>query len=171
MLHRLSRPWPPNSIRTNKEQEQAHANPTTEVFPDKSGPVIRNSRDGERELVNLTWGLPSPPTVTNGKPDYGVTNVRNLDSPHWRRWTGTEYRCIMPWTAFCEYEDTKPKKTARWFALDNIEPLAFFAGIWTPWTGERGSNHELFAFFTCEANAVLKPIVSPDPLSGSIDPF
>lgn len=102
------------------------ANPTTEVFPDKPGPVVRNSRDGDRELINLTWGMPSPPTVTNGKPDYGVTNVRNLDSPHWRRWTSVEYRCIVPWTAFCEYEDTKPKKTARWFALDNSERIAFF---------------------------------------------
>ncbi|MDX0442483.1 SOS response-associated peptidase [Sinorhizobium medicae] len=141
------------------------ANPTTEVFPDKPGPVIRNSRDGERELINLAWGMPSPPTVTNGRPDYGVTNVRNLDSPHWHRWTGIEYRCIVPWTAFCEYEDTKPKKTARWFALDSSEPLAFFAGIWTPWTGERGSmknprrgDHELFAFLTCDANTVVKPI-------------
>lgn len=105
------------------------ANPTTEVFPDKPGSVIRNSRDGERELVNLTWGMPSTPTITSGRPDYGVTNVRNLDSPHWRRWTGVECRCIVPWTAFCEYGDTKPKKTARWFALETNEPLAFFAGI------------------------------------------
>ena len=141
------------------------ANPTTEVFPDKPGPVVRNSADGERELVNLAWGMPSPPTVTNGRPDYGVTNIRNLDSPHWRGWTGVKNRCIVPWTAFCEYEDTKPKKTARWCAINDQQPLAFFAGIWTPWRGARGSmknprtgEHELFAFLTCEANALVKPI-------------
>ncbi|MDW9906048.1 SOS response-associated peptidase [Sinorhizobium meliloti] len=149
----------PHSDMTNR------ANPTTEVFPDKPGLVVRNSADGERELVNLTWGMPSPPTVTNGKPDYGVTNIRNLDSPHWRGWTGVENRCIVPWTAFCEYEDTKPKKTARWFAIDDNQPLAFFAGIWRPWRGARGSmknprvgEHELFAFLTCDANSVVKPI-------------
>ena len=141
------------------------ADPTTEVFPDKLGPVIRNSADGERELVNLTWGMPSPPTVTNGRPDYGVTNIRNLDSPHWRGWTGVNNRCLVPWTAFCEYEDTRPKKTARWFTIDDQQPLAFFAGIWTPWKGARGSmktprqgEHELFAFLTCEANTLVKPI-------------
>lgn len=149
----------PHSDMTNR------ANPTTEVFPDKPGPVIRNNADGERELINLTWGMPSPPTVTNGRPDYGVTNIRNLDSPHWRGWTSVKNRCLVPWTAFCEYEDTKPKKTDRWFAIDDKQPLAFFAGIWTPWKGARGSmknprvgEHELFAFLTCEANPVVKPI-------------
>ena len=74
-------------------------------------------------------------------------------------------RCLVPWTAFCEYEDTKPKKTDRWFAINDTQPLAFFAGIWTPWKGARGSmknprvgEHELFAFLTCEANSVVKPI-------------
>ncbi|ACP22216.1 hypothetical protein NGR_b07580 (plasmid) [Sinorhizobium fredii NGR234] len=86
-----------------------------------------------------------------------------------------QYRCIVPWTAFCEYEDTKPKKTARWFSLDPSEPAAFFAGIWTPWNGERGSmknpragEHEPFDFLTCDANEIVKPIhpkalpVTPD---------
>lgn len=35
-----------------------------EVFPDKPGPVIRNNAYDQRELVNLTGGMPSPPTVT-----------------------------------------------------------------------------------------------------------
>jgi putative SOS response-associated peptidase YedK len=158
----------PHSDMTNR------ANPTTEVFPDKPGPVIRNNADGERELINLVWGMPSPPTVTNGKPDYGVTNIRNLDSPHWRGWTGVKNRCLVPWTAFCEYEDDpdaplnakgKRPRRARWFAINDSEPLAFFAGIWTPWRGERGSaknprrgEHELFGFLTCEPNVIVKPI-------------
>ena len=37
----------------------------TEVFPDKPGPVIRNNVDGGRELVNLTWGMPSPSRKAN----------------------------------------------------------------------------------------------------------
>ena len=42
----------PQSDMTNR------ANPTTEVFPDKPEPVIRNNAEGERELINLTWGMP-----------------------------------------------------------------------------------------------------------------
>jgi putative SOS response-associated peptidase YedK len=33
-------------------------------------------------------------------------------------------------TSFCEYADTKPKKTPTWFAFDESRPLAVFAGIW-----------------------------------------
>jgi putative SOS response-associated peptidase YedK len=49
--------------------------------------------------------------------------------------------------------------------LTTASPLAFFAGIWTPWRGDRGSarnprrgEHELFGFITCEPNKVFKPI-------------
>jgi len=45
------------------------------------------------------------------------------------------------------------RKPLHWFALDESRPLFFFAGFWTPWTGNRGSmttlrpgEHELFAF-------------------------
>jgi putative SOS response-associated peptidase YedK len=44
-------------------------------------------------------------------------------------------------------------------------PLFAFAGLWRPWTGTRGTKaepvegaHELFAFLTCEPNAVVAPI-------------
>ena len=139
--------------------------PDLDVYPDRPAPVIRVGEDGERELAALIWGMPSPPFVTKGKPDTGVTNIRNTDSAHWRRWLKPEHRCIVPWTTFCEWEDTKPKKTKRWFAIDKSTPLAVFAGIWTDWSGERGSmknprpgDHELFGFLTTEPNAVVKPI-------------
>ena len=58
------------------------------------------------------WGMPGPPQF-GGHP---VTNIRNLRSPHWRGWLGRKNRCIVPATSFCEYADTKPKKTPTWFA-------------------------------------------------------
>lgn len=138
--------------------------PSLDIYPDRAAPVVRN-RDGERELAMLTWGMPSPPFVTKGAPDTGVTNIRNVSSPHWRRWLGPESRCLVPWTTFCEWEDTKPRKTKRWFALNEERPLTFFAGIWTGWKGERGSmknprlgEHELFGFLTTDPNAIVKPI-------------
>ncbi|MBP1852722.1 putative SOS response-associated peptidase YedK [Rhizobium halophytocola] len=138
--------------------------PSLDIYPDKVAPVIRNHA-GEREMSMLTWGMPSPSFVTNGKPDTGVTNIRNITSGHWRRWLKPESRCLVPWTTFCEWEDTKPRKTKRWFAIDESKPLAFFAGIWTEWNGERGSlksprpgRHELFGFLTCPPNEVVAPI-------------
>lgn len=138
--------------------------PSLDVYPDRAAPVVRNN-NGERELAMLTWGMPSPPFVTKGNPDTGVTNIRNVASAHWRRWLGPDSRCLVPWTTFCEWEDTTPRKTKRWFALNEERPLTFFAGIWTPWKGERGSmktprpgEHELFGFLTTDPNSIVKPI-------------
>jgi putative SOS response-associated peptidase YedK len=138
--------------------------PSLDVAPDRPAPVVRNTPEG-RQLARLTWGMPTPPSLTNGRPDRGVTNIRNTSSPHWRQWLRPESRCVVPWTTFCEWEDTRPKKSQRWFAIDENKPLAFFAGIWGMWEGERGSMktprrgiHELFGFLTTEPNSVVKPI-------------
>lgn len=53
----------------------------------------------------------------------------------------------------------------HWFALDDSRPLFFFAGIWRPWTGTRGTNADsvegeqlLYSFLTCEPSEVVRPI-------------
>jgi putative SOS response-associated peptidase YedK len=162
------------NITTNQEALRAitramidhvgNLEPSLDVYPDRLAPVIRETSEG-REITRLTWGMPSPLSITQGKPDTGVTNIRNTSSPHWRRWLGPESRCLVPWTSFSEWEDTKPKKTKRWFAIDESRPLAFFAGIWTNWHGERGSmknprpgEHQLYGFLTSEPNDVVRPI-------------
>ena len=131
------------------------------IFPDQTAPIVRNDIDGERELVMARWGMPGPPQY-GGAP---VTNIRNLDSPHWRGWLGRRNRCLVPATSFCEYADTKPRKTPIWFALDEERPLFAFAGLWTNWRGVRGpkgapvaDEHQLFGFLTTEANATIAPI-------------
>ena len=43
-------------------------------------------------------------------------------------------------SSFCEYADTKPQKTPKWFAIDETLPLVTFAGIWTEWNGIRGTK-------------------------------
>jgi putative SOS response-associated peptidase YedK len=128
------------------------------VFPDYAAPVVRNNQDGERELTLMRWGFPPPGIGTQL-----VTNVRNVKSPYWRGWLKPEWRVVVPATSFAEYEDTKPRKTPVWFALDETRPLFCFAGIWRPWTGVRkktegGIEHRLFSFLTCQANGVVAPI-------------
>jgi putative SOS response-associated peptidase YedK len=78
--------------------------PLPGVFPDYSAPIVRNHPDG-RELVKARWGMPSPKAVIEGrKSDPGVTNIRNVTSPHWRRWLGVECRCVVPFSSFSENE-------------------------------------------------------------------
>jgi putative SOS response-associated peptidase YedK len=94
------------------------------IFPDQMAPIVRNGAEGERELVMARWGMPGP-LQFGGAP---ITNIRNVASPHWRGWLGKHNRCIVPATSFCEYADTKPRKTPKWFALGQDPPLFAFAG-------------------------------------------
>ena len=133
--------------------------PQPAVFPDSQAPVVRNLDDGTRELTLMRWGFPPPPNVGT----HPVTNVRNTKSPYWQAWLKPEWRCVVMATSFSEYEDTKPRKTPVWFAIDKSRPLFCFAGIWRPWTGVRKAvegeqDHRLFSFLTCPPNAVVAPI-------------
>jgi putative SOS response-associated peptidase YedK len=94
-----------------------------------------------------------------------VTNIRNVSTPHRQAWLGRRNRCLAPAKSFCEYADTKPRKTPVWFALGEKGPLFALAGLWTPWHTVRGpksapveGKHELFDFLTTEANAIVAPI-------------
>ncbi|HQT86267.1 MULTISPECIES: SOS response-associated peptidase [Acidiphilium] len=135
--------------------------PLPGVFPDYAAPIVRNHQ-GERELTMARWGMPSPAFALKGKKtDPGITNVRNVASPHWRRWLGIKHRCVVPFTSFSENE-TMPDGTRPpiWFALDESRPLACFAGIWTRWTSVRKlkegeTTNDLFAFLTTEPNKVV----------------
>src|SRR5580692_8848802 len=108
------------------------------------------------------WGVPSPAFAIAGKKtDPGVTNIRNVNSSHWRRWLGVESRCVVPFTSFSENE-VLPNGTRPpiWFALDETRPLAFFAGIWTRWTSVRKvregeTTNDIFAFLTTEPNTLV----------------
>jgi putative SOS response-associated peptidase YedK len=133
--------------------------PLPGIFPDYSAPIVRNGGDG-RELVTARWGMPSPQFALKGRrTDPGVTNVRNVASPHWRRWLGPDNRCVVPFTSFSENEVLPDgSRPPVWFALDESRPLAFFAGIWTRWTSVRKlkegeTTNDLCAFLTTSANA------------------
>lgn len=145
------------------------------VFPDWEAPVVRGP-DGARELIKMRWGMPNPP-------QFGgiTTNIRNVASPHWRRWTRPENRCLVPATSFSEYNDRAHPKSLKnsdgsphpmagkkdvvWFALNPSRPLFAFAGIWTEWEGARGTKsnpiegmHHVYGFLTCEPNNVVAPV-------------
>ncbi|MEZ5669645.1 MAG: SOS response-associated peptidase family protein [Alphaproteobacteria bacterium] len=131
------------------------------VYPDQLAPVVHGDGDG-RTAEMMRWGFPPPASARRP-----VTNVRNLDSPFWRSWLARPaQRCLVPATAFCEYEGEVGAKAKRWFALRETDddgrarPFAF-AGIWREWSGMRGKEqgtHRLFSILTTEPNGVVAPI-------------
>jgi putative SOS response-associated peptidase YedK len=138
--------------------------PLPGIFPDYAVPIVRHGAEG-LELATARWGMPSPAFALKGRnADPGVTNVRNTASPHWRRWLAPASRCLVPFTSFAE-PTRGPAGEAwnAWFALGEDRPLAFFAGVWTPWTCVRKVKEgevscELYAFLTTEPNADVAPI-------------
>lgn len=122
------------------------------IFPDYPAPIVRNGAEG-RDIVMARWGMPSSQralldatkkraekleakgkevdfnTLLRMEPDSGITNIRNVSSVHWKRWLGTEHRCLVPFTSFSEYDTVDGKKVPVWFAPDESHPLLAFAGI------------------------------------------
>jgi putative SOS response-associated peptidase YedK len=145
------------------------------IFPDYPAPIVRNAIDG-REIAMARWGMPSSQRAVmaeklqaKGKqvdfmellrmePDSGTTNIRNVNSAHWKRWPGPEHRCLVPFTSFSEYDTIDGKKVPVWFAPDESRPLLAFAGLWTNWTSVRKAKEgevsaDIYAFLTTEPNS------------------
>jgi putative SOS response-associated peptidase YedK len=132
----------------------------------------RVTKDAERELTMMRWGMPPPPKF-GGPP---VTNIRNTSSPHWRGWLKPENRCLVPANSFSEYapeaNPVSKKKDVVWFALNEERPLFAFAGIWTEFRGDRGTKskpipgpHLVYGFITTEPNGVVAPMPSSQFIS------
>ena len=139
--------------------------PQDNIYPDQDAPIIRNLPDSKLELAMARWGFPPIP---GQKPP--ITNIRNLKSKWWaqvnREWlTAPVYRCLVPFTAFAE-----PVVKSNWFVVPG-EEVAYFAGVWRPWRGERLAEQpgqkrrareerdwNLYAFLTTDPNDIVRPI-------------
>jgi putative SOS response-associated peptidase YedK len=85
------------------------------IFPDQFAPIVRVGADGERELVLARWGMPGPPQF-GGQP---VTNIRNLNSPHWRGWLGKNRALdAMAWRTRPQERAGRWQSRAVWFSDD-----------------------------------------------------
>lgn len=147
------------------------------IFPDQPAPIVRSGPEG-RELTLARWGMPTPrDRLGQNRADRGVTNIRRPTAPHWRGWLGSSHRCLVPFTAFAEYESLPSGgRGTVWFAFDESRPLGFFAGLWLGgWTSVRKIKEgpvtaDLFAILTCAPNAEVgaihpqaMPVILTDP--------
>ena len=101
------------------------------IFPDQMAPIVRVGPDGDRELVMARWGMPGRRNMAASQSPISATSRARIGAD------GSDRSIVAscPATSFCEYEDTKPRKTPIWFALAEDRPLFAFAGLWMPWRG------------------------------------
>lgn len=166
--------------------------PAYQMNPDQMGPIVRNTADGKKQIVHARWGLPSPIFVQKKaaetraaklaakgqpvdidellrmEPDRGVTNVRKLNLPHWKRWFGIEHRCLVPVTTFAEPDPASQLPAGQvpnaWFGRDADRSLMYFAGIHvSAWSSVRKvrdglTTDDLYGFLTTDPNNIVKPV-------------
>jgi putative SOS response-associated peptidase YedK len=138
--------------------------PQPSIFPGYTAPVVRKAADGERELVNMSWGFVFKPA--DGKAWKRVTNVRDdkvLTSKFWKP-SFEARRCLVPASSYCEPDTGKPAKW-HWFAVNGEHERELFAfpGIWQRWSGpikKDGPAVELdvYSFLTTTPNALTVSI-------------
>jgi putative SOS response-associated peptidase YedK len=119
--------------------------------------VIRKGADGARRIERMRWSMPGPADV-GGDP---LTGIQDVADPDRHDWMTPEHRCLVPATAFSEYNNGG--KEIHWFARDESRTPFAFAGIWRPSTGEVGGEaavdrHPLFDFLTTEPNALVRAV-------------
>jgi putative SOS response-associated peptidase YedK len=138
--------------------------PVNAIFPRHVAPVVRQSEDGEREIVLMSWGFMR---LEKGRAPRPVTNVRDdqiRTNPFWRD-SFVKRRCLVPASSFCEPNgDVKPA-TWHWFALkgEGERPLFAFPGLWRSYRGpvkKDGPNVEIetYAFLTTTPNPLVATI-------------
>lgn len=117
------------------DNRAAALEPKDAILPSDAGPVVRLADDGERELVNLSWGFVRRDP---GKAPRRVVNTRDdqvRGNPFWRD-SFVKRRCLVPATAYSEPQGVRPA-TWHWFSVngDDPRPLFAFPGIWRHYAG------------------------------------
>ncbi|MEO3414071.1 SOS response-associated peptidase [Roseovarius sp. CAU 1744] len=161
-----------------KNVHLGNAEPLAAIWPKYPGYVMRHTKDGERELVTLSWGF----RTTKVSKKTGKTlqpaawnNARDNKVATSGLWRGSfqQRRCLVPATSFCEAKGRNPA-TYYWFGLDGGEerPLFAFAGLWTvsQFEGPDGPDRcEVYTIITTSANDLVKP-VHPDRMPVIVPP-
>lgn len=144
-----------------EERQRRQNQPIEDVYPNKRAPVIV-IEDGEPVVrEDMLWGFPKYKAGAN----WG-TNFRTLNNSQWKPWLDREHRCVVPAMAFAEPDKTTPRGAMMWRWFTRADELPFcFAGIWRPWSGDRGTkkapnvgDHTLFSIMTTAPNAVVEPV-------------
>lgn len=110
------------------------------IHPQSQGEIVR-VMEGKRTISQMTWGFPlilasarkrakefgkqlKPKPVNNARTD-------KLSSPFWNRWTGPEYRCVIPVNRYAEAYGSKGSMKEAWVSVPDQE-LFPVAGLWRP---------------------------------------
>ena len=144
------------SLHTTVDPRKYNIAPSQQVL------AVRNDENGERELVDLRWGL-VPPWAKEPKTGYSMINARAetvAEKPSFKRPLKSR-RCLIPADGFYEWHKTADGKQPYFIHLKSDEPFAF-AGLWEHWQGKAGEHAgevvESCTIIVTRANSLMAPI-------------
>lgn len=137
--------------------------PRYNIAPTQRIPVVLASRDGERHIDLLRWGLTArrPPGV---KPPL-LFNARAetlMEKPTFRRLLPAR-RCLVPASGFYEWEKAHGEKIPWLFELADGAPFAF-AGLYDRVTDELGQEILACTLITTEPNELVAEVHNRMPV-------
>ena len=136
--------------------------PTREIY------VVRDNREGKRELATLSWGLIAPwsdnPTAALRSQSQAI-NARS-ESVHEKptfRSAFAARRCLIPATGYYEWATELGPYSPKQPFFIRSEGLMAFAGIWDRWRAPDGSCQESAAIITRPSVEFLATVHSRMP--------
>jgi putative SOS response-associated peptidase YedK len=165
MCSRYSLTSPPEAVRAYFGHGEAHDYPPRyNIAPTQPVAIVRQDRQGRRELALLRWGL-LPPWVKNPAEFATLINARAETAAEKPSFRGAlrHRRCLIPTDGFYEWTGKPGSKQPHLIrpkasSSSNQAHLMAMAGLWEHWVGGDGSELQTMAILTVGANATLAAI-------------
>jgi len=137
----------------------AHApaiEPHYNIAPSQLVPVVRVNAEGERELVQLRWGL-VPRWARDPSIGARMINVRAETVGARLRQAFSRHRCLVPADGFYEWRRVASGKQPLHVARLDGQPFGM-AGVYERWLSPDGEVLDTCTILTTQANALLRAV-------------
>jgi putative SOS response-associated peptidase YedK len=133
--------------------------PRYNIAPMQDVPVIRRNASGEREVVEVRWGLvprwAKDPAIGNRMINARAETL--AEKPSFRT-ALRKHRCLLPADGFYEWKHTPSgTKQPLHIGMKDASPFAF-AGLLERWLSPAGDVLDTCTIITTQANALLAPL-------------
>ncbi len=132
--------------------------PRYNIAPTQNIPVICQTDNSSRQLVEMRWGL-IPSWMKEENIGSGLINARaeTIESKPSFRSAFKKRRCLIVADGFYEWKTENDIKVPYYIHLKEKHPFGM-AGLWERWVSDAGHAIESCTIITTDANKTLSPI-------------